>query len=495
MEAISKPENLQVQPNRFARPCEKKAEGPGRRVFCRVTIFAAAALVLTNVCGSDSRAAGTAPVRSSPAAEFSTAVRTPPVEVSQTGSKGLESLFATSIEIDSIKAESVGVALQLMQDLPGPKSMALLGDVHRNNGNSKEAVECWRKSLELDPNNAVAFNGMAWIAMKKAEYEKAVDLWQRAIRVDPNLRGVHGALAGALACLGRPEEAIESLKRDIQLSPKPADSLVLMANQYMLLKEYEKAKAAFKAAISYRPGHLNAYYGLANVCARTGEMEKSREYMSTFRELKAKEMNALKRRDKAFDDLRSVCHNVSETHTAIGRLYLVNKRPAEAEQLLQRAAQLDPENILSRMVLASLYQRTRRIDRALRLYEELTHIEPGRVNHHINKGICATMLGQLGTAEKAFQEIIRLYPTRAVGYRELARFYLMIGAKPAEALLLMQKAVDMDGSAENFDLLSLACEINKDRQGAIKAIRRALELEPNNEDYKKAYKRIAGQEK
>ena len=85
--------------------------------------------------------------------------------------------------------------------------------------------------------------------------------------------------------------------------------------------------------------------------------------------------------------------------------------------------------------------------------------------------------------------------SQAVGYRELARFYLMTRTKPAEALLLIRKAVDMNNSAKNFYLLSFACEINKDQQGAIEAIRRALELEPNNEDYKKIFQRLSKQEK
>ena len=492
-----------MQLNRFAGPQENKTNAPGRKISGRVIIIAlavvaliaVAALILTSVWEPYNKAIETAPVRSSPAAEPSTAVQEPAAEVAQTSPKGAESLFAPDIEINSVKAESVDVALQLTQDLPGPKSIALLGDVRLNNGNSAKAVECWQKSLELDPNNAVAFNGMAWISMKKAEYEKAVDLWQKAIQVDPNLPGVHGALAGALVCLGRSEEAIESLRRDIQLSPRPAHSLVVMANQHLLLKEYEKAKASFKDALKHQPGYSNAYYGLANAYARTGEMETSREYMNTFRELKEKEMEALKKRDKAFDDLRSVCRKVSETHTAIGRHYLMNKHPGKAEQLLQRAAQLDPDNTISRMVLASFYQQTGRNDQALQLYEELVRIEPGRIEHHTNKGICAAMLGQFGIAEKTFQEIIRLYPARDVGYRELARFYLMTMSKPSEALLLIRKAVDIHSSTDNFYLLSWACDINKDQQGAIEAIRRALELEPDNEDFKKIFQRLSKQEK
>jgi tetratricopeptide (TPR) repeat protein len=492
-----------VRRNRFEGPYKTKSNGFRPKVCGRVIVIAAiivaliavAALVFWSIWKPDDKAIETGSVRPSPVSESSTAAQEPREEASQPQAQAPQLLFARNIEIDSVKAEAVEVALQLTRDLSGPQSIALLGDVYRNNGNSSEALKCWERSLELDPNNAVALNGMAWVAMQKAEYEKAAGLWEKAIRIDPNLEGVHGALAGALVCLGRPEKAIESFKKDVRVSRRPARSLVMMGNQHMLLKEYEKAISAFEASIIREPNNVNAHYGLANAHARTGQAEISEEYMNKFRELKVKEMEALKRIDAAFDDLRAVCRQVSKSHTAIGSLYMMHNRPAETEQLLLRAAQLDAENTTSRMVLASLYLQTARADEALRLYEALRRMEPDRIEHYINEGNCAAMLGQSNKAEGVFVEMTRLFPGEAAGYRELGRFYLKSGVKYAEALTLIRKAVDIDPSEGNFYLLSWASDMNNDKKGALDAIERALELDPNNSNYRKIQQRLSQEEK
>ena len=160
-----------------------------------------------------------------------------------------------------------------------------------------------------------------------------------------------------------------------------------------------------------------------------------------------------------------------------------------------RTAQLDPANSVSRTILASYYQQTGRNREALRLYEELIRIEPARVEHYMKAGIAAAMLGQLDKAEEALGALIARYPTRAIGYQELARLYLKTGAKPVEALNLIRKAVDLESSADGYYLMCCACEVNRDSQGALQAIRRALELEPDNIDYKMIYQQLAKQEK
>jgi tetratricopeptide (TPR) repeat protein len=409
-------------------------------------------------------------------------------------SRPLKGLFAPGIVVESIKAEAINIGVRTVKELPGADSFALLGDVYRNNGNSADALKCWRKSLELNPKNATALHGMAWVAMKKAEYDKAVELWREAIRINPELPDVHLALAGALACLGKSEEAITSLKRDIETASRPGLSYAMLGNQHLLLGQYDKAKAAFTAALPYPSSCCNAYYGLATVHARLGEMDKSREYTDTFRKLKSEEMEAMKKRDRAFDDLTSVCEHVAQTHTNIATVYLKHNRLEEAEQLLQRAARLDSDNVLSRQILGSVYQQTGRHAKALDMHEKLSRIEPKNTVHYFNMGICAAMLRQFDKAEQSFRKMIEIAPKQAKGYREAARFYLMIGRKQGEALVLAQKAADLENNADTFYVLSWACEANGNIEGSLGAISRAIKLAPDNADYKLTYERLKKQE-
>lgn len=406
----------------------------------------------------------------------------------------LEVLFAGVMSVESVKTESVDVAVRAAEDLPGADSIAVLGDVYNDSGNSSDAVKCWRKSLELDPNSAPALNGMAWVAMKKAEYERAVALWRQAIQINPDLRNGRLSLAGALACLGRTEEAIAVLEEDIATTSNPALSYVMLGNQHLLLGQYEQAKAAFSAAVPYASARHNAVYGLATTHARLGQMEKSREYMEAFRKLKAEEMEKLKKRDRAFDDLATVCKNAARTHTDISVIYIRRGRLREAEQLLRRAAHLDPDNVTGRQILASLYRRVGRLPEALGINEELIGIEPNEIGHYLSAGISAAMVGESGKAEQFFRRMIEIAPTKAVGYKELARFYLMGGTNPSEALALVKKAADLEQDADILYVLSWALEVNGDNDGSMRAILRAIDLAPDNPGYRNTYERLSQQE-
>jgi tetratricopeptide (TPR) repeat protein len=330
--------------------------------------------------------------------------------------------------------------------------------------------------------------------MVKAEYDKVVELWREAIQIAPELPDAHLALASALACLGKTEEAIISLKREIEINPQPGVSYAMLGNQYLLLGRYDKAKAAFTAALPYTSSRGNACYGLAAVYARLGEMDKSREYTNTFRKLKEEEMEALKKRDHDFNDLALVCEQVALTHTDIATVYLKHNRLGEAEQLLQRAARLDADNVLSRQILGSVYQQTSRQAKALDMYEELSQIEPKKTVHYFNMGICAGTLGQFEKAEQSFLKMIEIAPKQAQGYRETARFYLMIGEKKGEALVLAQKAADLQNDADTFFVLSWAYEANGYIKDSLRAISRAIALAPNNADYKRTYEQLKKQE-
>ena len=93
-------------------------------------------------------------------------------------------------------------------------------------------------------------------------------------------------------------------------------------------------------------------------------------------------------------------------------------------------------------------------------------------------------------AEQAFRKTIALAPNDPVGYRELARFYLRTNTNIAQAYSLAQKAIALQQNAETYFLLGWAADVNGDRASALQAMEQALQLEPNNQQYRNIYDRI-----
>jgi tetratricopeptide (TPR) repeat protein len=398
---------------------------------------------------------------------------------------------AMPLTIEALKKEAIDIAVQLTKDFPGDvRAIFLLGDIYKSLGSSAKAAECWEKCLEINPNYADAYHNLGRIAFQKAKYEKAVELWRKAVGINPELPGIYNSLGSALMCLGKTREAVKAFQKDIEISGQSIHSQFMLGEQYQLLEEYENAKKCYETVIKIKPDYTSAYHGLATVCERLGENDKSRDFMEKFKKLKLLEMKALKERDSAFNDLVSVRQTVAEAHTDVGRLYYSRRNPAKAEKLLQRAAALDPKQSKCRVLLASMYEQGQRLAEALECYKQISHIKPDNVNCHGNIGVISFQLKRYYDADKAFRKVIELEPNNSFGYRYLAYLYLSTEKQIPEARKLAEKAVTLEKTGENYFIFAWDCNMTGDQARARWAIKRAIELEPGNKVYKQMYEQM-----
>ncbi|UCG57765.1 MAG: tetratricopeptide repeat protein [Phycisphaerales bacterium] len=407
------------------------------------------------------------------------------------GSSSNDSALAPERETAALKREGLELAEALMKEFPDSEQpIVLLGNVCGRHGNTAKAIEFWNKALQLNPKLADVHNNIAWVAMGKGQYEDAITQWQKALDINPQAPGVHKNVALALMALGRHDEVIAELQEEIRISPQSSMGYFLLGQEYLQKKEYEEAKISYEKAISLQPNHTNAYYGLFTVCSRLKQPAEARRHMATFKRLKAEDMKILKDRNSAFDDLVSVRRSLAETYVEAQRLYQKRGNPQKAEELLERAIALNPENTDSLLELAALYLASKRIPEALQLSKRASEVEPNNSICHLNIGLCSAKLRRFAEAEQAFRKAIELTPDSSSGYRELALLYLRAGRRFPDARQLAEKALELEPIAVNYFVLSFARDRNGDSPGAISALKRAVELEPGNQLYRQTYERI-----
>ena len=92
-------------------------------------------------------------------------------------------------------------------------------------------------------------------------------------------------------------------------------------------------------------------------------------------------------------------------------------------------------------------------------------------------------MNRFDEAEKAYKKVIEVAPKRSDGYRALAQLYLQLNRNLPDAKKLASKAVELEPAAMNYFILAAACDKNADREGALMALGRAIELDPNNTQY------------
>jgi len=108
-------------------------------------------------------------------------------------------------------------------------------------GNYKEAIDAYRRALDIDPNMAEAYAGMSLAFQWTKEPEKAVEMVDRALRIDPKSPTGHLAMAQIMYDDGKYDQALESINRAIAFYSKSPHYFFLRGEIYMKLWKGESA--------------------------------------------------------------------------------------------------------------------------------------------------------------------------------------------------------------------------------------------------------------
>ena len=139
--------------------------------------------------------------------------------------------------------DAVERALALEPDLPDalfPRAM-----IETNfDYNWKGAAETLRKALALAPQDPALLMEAGNLATARGETKQALDLFRRAVALDPVNAQAREFLASDLSVLGNQEEARAEYQRVIELNPSAPNSHAGVGLTYLLEGKFEEAAAA-----------------------------------------------------------------------------------------------------------------------------------------------------------------------------------------------------------------------------------------------------------
>ncbi|MEM8674937.1 MAG: tetratricopeptide repeat protein [Cyanobacteria bacterium P01_G01_bin.67] len=110
-----------------------------------------------------------------------------------------------------------------------PKSISLesksakehyeLGNVLREQGQTKEAIACYQSAISLEPKFARAHNNLGNLLKQQGQTTEAISCYQTAISLEPELVTMHLNLGDILKEQGQTTEAIASYQRALEIDP------------------------------------------------------------------------------------------------------------------------------------------------------------------------------------------------------------------------------------------------------------------------------------
>ena len=125
--------------------------------------------------------------------------------------KTAEDMLRTILENESDSTEAMSVLAMLLQIT----------------GRAAEAVELYQKIIELEPDNVVAINNLAWIMCEEqSKHQQALELAQRGLEKAPDYIDLIDTRGVAYYRLGEFNKAVQDLTRCVKLYPTETPSAV-----------------------------------------------------------------------------------------------------------------------------------------------------------------------------------------------------------------------------------------------------------------------------
>lgn len=133
-----------------------------------------------------------------------------------------------------------------------------LGSIYSMKGDFENAIACYKKAIEIKPNDPVPLVNLGLAYSKEGDIEDAIAAYEKAVETKPSYTVAHTRLANLYLQLGDFSNAVTYCKKAIEIKPIDPSAHFLLAKLYVTMGEKQKAIKALEAGIKYAPYNLNA---------------------------------------------------------------------------------------------------------------------------------------------------------------------------------------------------------------------------------------------
>lgn len=400
-----------------------------------------------------------------------------------------------------------------------------LGNVHSKRGERDKALQHQLRAIALAPTLAAAHYQLGRLYAQQQRWHDAIAAYQSAYAHDAELLQALYQLAQAYRRSGDTAEAREHMARfeeqQAQLKPlhkllgalqrthdvtERARILTNIGRLYLKSGDAEKAAREYQKAIAQAPQLAAAYNGLGIAYA-----------------LQEKYPEALSAQQKAL----ALKPDFAKAHAGLGFVYFQQNRAELALKHYRQAVALEPQFIEAHRKIGLILLNQKRYAAAAAAYQTLLTLNPADAEAYHNLGLCYAYQRQTESALDALETAVTLCSAAPVpppflvetnyligelqaargqvdaaaaaylasglpkAYHALAQLYARRGVKLASALAYAQKAIALNPNvASYYNSLARIAYRTGDYRQAETAIRKAIELEPENRNYREGLKQI-----
>ncbi|MDZ8187916.1 MAG: tetratricopeptide repeat protein [Nostoc sp. ChiSLP02] len=322
-------------------------------------------------------------------------------------------------------------------------------------GNYEGAVQDFNRLIELEPQNALAYNKRGDAYYRLGDYEQAQADSSQAISLNPQDANAYYDRGFALYELGKYKEAIADYTKTIELNLQDANAFYGRGLARAQIKDNKGAIADFSKAIAIKHDYTDAYL-------QRGILHRR-----------------LKLRQAAIQDFNTIIKiNPSDAKAFYqrGLTQTINKQKDAAIQDYSDAININPKYIEAYLNRGDIYSDLGQNIAATEDYNKILQLDPKFISAYIHRGIHRFSFGDYKGAIEDYTKALKLDPNDPAAYNNRGNAYLELGNKKAANQDYSQAiAIDSKNALAYYNRGVIRAK-QKNKQGAIADFKKAARL-------------------
>jgi tetratricopeptide (TPR) repeat protein len=295
-------------------------------------------------------------------------------------------------------------------------------------GKHDEALACFDKILEANPNHYMAWGNKGLVYHALGRHEEALACIEKVIEIKPGDGAAWSKKGLFLWGLGRKEEAKRSVEKAIEIDPRLLEAWLSKGNFLRLEKKYDEAMICYDKCLDIDPRHLDAWFSKGALSADLKKYGKAIECYDRAIEINPANMTVLN--DKA------------AALMFLGRV-------KEAMQSLDQAIETDPTLFMAWLNKASLLERQGQTAEAALCLEKMLEHEPRDPRAWTHSAEFAVRLGDFAKAALFYGRALELDPRNASAWQGKGYAHHRLD-QVGDALDCFNRALEIDPKEPTF---------------------------------------------
>jgi len=210
-----------------------------------------------------------------------------------------------------------------------------VGLSHIREGRLDMAIDTIKQAIKLDPKNPFFYKGLGTAYAGKQKWSEAIEAYRKALDLNPYFSDVRNDLGTALILSGKRDEGKKEFLTLFSdpTNPTPEMTARNLGQAYFEEKNYGEALNWYRTAVTRAKTYPDAHLGAADSLLGLGRLEEAIQTLEAAQ--------------------RELSDN-AQINLALGEVYFKAGRFSEARQRLETAARRDPGGICGRRALELL---------------------------------------------------------------------------------------------------------------------------------------------